>query len=210
MATLRHGVLFSVATLMAAIAVVPFAPRTRGAELGKDVVVVNPATQPVPTRLTSTASVRLENGSKICIDPACNGVRVMNTVDQPVPVHDSDDPAKHRAVYYVGLTGNDVSAVLPIPDGARLVIENLNYFLTASLNSSCTPNFTVKTLFGTGSEPFVAPHLFFPPYPGGNGTNVFTRLYADPPEVTIQLGGPFGGSCDMALRLAVDGYFVAL
>jgi hypothetical protein len=210
MATLRHGALFSIATLVAIIALVPFAPRTRGAETGKEVLVVNAPSQAVPTTLTSTASVRLENGSRICIDPACNGVRVVNTRDQPVPVHDSDDPAKRRAIYHIGLSGDNVSGVLPIPNNTRLVIENLNYFLTRTLDSTCTPNFTVNTLFRTGPEPSVAPHLFFPPYPNANGGNVFTRLYADAPEVTIVLGAPGGGTCDLFLRLTVEGYFVAL
>ena len=211
MVTLRQGALFGIAALVAAIALVPLAPRTLGTELGKEVVVRNPLSQPIPTTLTSTASVRLENDSKICIDPDCNGVRVVNTLDQPVPVHDSDDPAKHRAVYHIRLSGDNVSAVLRIPDGTRLVIENLNYFLTSTLDSTCTPNFTVNTLFGTGAEPFVAPHLFFPPYPNANGGNVFTRLYADAPEVTVVLGVPGGGgTCSLNLRLTVDGYFVAL
>jgi hypothetical protein len=161
------------------------------------------------TANVNVANSQLTVGGTVSVDNFPSSFSVNNTRDQPVPVQDSDDPAKHRAVYHITLNGNDVSAVLPIPDGRRLVIENLNYFLTRSLGSECTPNFTVNTLFGTGPEPFVAPHLFFPPYPSANGGNVFTRLYADAPAVTVVLGVP-GSSCDLHLRLAVDGYFVAL
>ena len=60
--------------------------------------------------------------------PSQFDVKVANSSDQPVAVHDGDDPAKYSAVYHVTLHGNDVSAVLPIPDGSRLVIENLTIF----------------------------------------------------------------------------------
>lgn len=169
----------------------------------QEVIVVNSETRPVRTEVQGTVPVRTAPGSKVCIDPECNTVTLAVQRDQPIPVREVDDPARRRWVWRLQVetpSGEPSEYLLPVPQGTRWVIENVNFFMAHGY-------FSIDTAHFTGQETVFVPHIFRPRAEGGVSNDVqnhLTRIYSDAPHtrVVVQPGA--------TLWLTLDGYLVPL
>lgn len=201
-----------------------------GGREAKEVLVMNPATRPVPATIQGVVPVRAEPGStvgidprrnQVCIDPACNKVGIdpnSNTVtlsvprESPIPVREVDHPAKSHWVYRLSASVpiDDPPGEFPlaVPAGTRWVIENVNYFIAKSgSDAPGKPRFSIDTSYGTGPNAVFVPHLFrASDENGGSNTvaNQLTRLYSDAPAARVVVFP------NTHVDLTVDGYLVAL
>lgn len=113
-------------------------PTSTGVPSSKDVLVINPASQPVPTAaqgtttiagsvsVANTPTVTFAPGASVGIDPASNTVQLANTAASPVPVVNINDAGQpFQAGASITQAGTNVSLldIATVPTGKRLVIE---------------------------------------------------------------------------------------
>ena len=111
----------------------------------QDVRVINTTSEPVPTaaqgttaivgtvNVGNTPTVNLASGSSVGLDPSNNTVQLGNTMANPVPVRDVDNPARQpfqKGTFYFLNDGESSkgTTLFFVPFGKRLVIEQVSTF----------------------------------------------------------------------------------
>ncbi len=205
----------------------------KGQPPGPDVRVINKPSEPVPVSLQGTGqitgdvnvinspTVKIASGSKVGIDPACDGVTVTNTASQPVPiagtVRDIDQPAMspHQDGFGFAIASGFTTseALTMVPAGKRLVIEQFS--ATAIVPAGQSGFFFIQTTAGGGAAQHIVPATKGFADSAFPGSDLLTasqsiRIYADPgttPTVSFRRSSSAGSSTFSAF---ISGYHVTL
>jgi hypothetical protein len=174
----------------------PLAGNSFGAAPPGEVKVVNTSTQPVPTVVTNTPSVKINTDA-----------------DHPVFVRDVDNPAREAFQHDITFTLPDnfsevCSPLIAVPAGKRLVIEYVSGKATFPAADQKLRNFSIRTTVN-GNQVY---HYLVP-----TATGIFneyvagqqTRLYADAntlPHICVSRSNLNDGI--VTVQASISGYLV--
>lgn len=227
MKKLKHYLTASIGLILFVSVIALSLPQTGHSNIAsdKDVRVINTPAEPIPVVAQGTTNVAVQNVPTVNAQQSgawnvgitgTPTVQLDDSATNPVFVRDVDRPTAQPFQYEVEVTVEEgfggQNAVIPVPVGKLLVIENVSAFGTAPADQRIS-QFAILTHVAPDNV-YRFHYLQFTKQDNGYGTaNEYTvssqqlRLYADTPNAYARVSR-VSSTGRATFRFVVSGYFV--